>query len=213
MASFLASVAGITDRNEMTRFALSHRDRRVLTGGCIVLALVIVLGRGLPALLRWRADLDASALELTGEQVRAERSIRSRPAMRDSLAVRRRQLALLDSAFLIGDTPASAGAMLAEVVAESAAATNATLGIVQLRGDTAVRGPYTPIAVRVGVSGTLESIALFLASLEEGPTLLAVRELTLTQPEPGIAPTRIETMRAEVLVEGLARNLRPGSVR
>ena len=197
----------------MSGLALSARDRRALTLGGATLALLLALGRGLPVLLRWRADAAASAAELSAEAARAGRSVRALGAARDSLAARRLRLAALDSAFLEGATPAAAGAHLAELVAESAAAVDATLGVVQVRPDTAAPGPFTRIGVRAGVSGSLESIALFLATLEEGPALLAVRELSIAQPEPGIAPARQETLRAEVLVEGLARNAAPGGAR
>jgi hypothetical protein len=71
--------------------------------------------------------------------------------------------------------------------------------------------PFAHVAARASVSGDLESIALFIQGLEAGPQLLAVRELSITQPETAVPPNRRETLRVELTVEGLYE--RAGGVR
>ncbi|HKW09106.1 MAG TPA: hypothetical protein VJO33_01935, partial [Gemmatimonadaceae bacterium] len=46
-------------------------------------------------------------------------------------------------------------------------------------------------------------LAKLLNSLEGGPTLLAIRDLTVSQSEPAALPERAEALRIEFTIEGL----------
>ncbi|GJG89826.1 hypothetical protein tb265_50070 [Gemmatimonadetes bacterium T265] len=59
------------------------------------------------------------------------------------------------------------------------------------------------VTARTDVTGDVRGLASFLAALERSDGRLAVRELTVTQPEPGAAPTRAETLHAALVVEAL----------
>ncbi len=69
-------------------------------------------------------------------------------------------------------------------------------------GTCAVR--FLHVTARTDVTGDVHGLASFLAALEQSNGRLAVRELTVTQPEPGAPPTRAEVLHATLVVEALA---------
>jgi len=118
----------------------------------------------------------------------------------------------MDSTILGGDTPALAGATLAELVSDVAEATKAQAGNVQVRTDSLARGTFVAVQVQASITGDLFAVTRFLAKLESGPKLVALREVGITaQADPsGVqGAARRETIRADVVVEGLARNPSP----
>jgi hypothetical protein len=48
-------------------------------------------------------------------------------------------------------------------------------------------------------------VTQFLAALESGLPLIAVRELSVTHGEPNLAPGRAESLHLDFVVEGLGR--------
>lgn len=192
------------------RLGVSRRDRRTLLVGVGVITLLLALSRGLPAWLAWRHELLASAFELAIEAERAEGSARSLPALRNSLARRGERYVALGRVVVPGETPAVAAGALAGMVADLATRANVELGPLSIRVDST----GSPLLGRVSVSGSLtgdiRGVSEWLHALEGGPRLVAVRTLSISQPEPAAPADRPETLRVEFLVEALAL---PGEVR
>jgi hypothetical protein len=197
----------------MMPFQLSTQDRRMLAIGVVAMAVLVGGGRGVPVLLRWTRDRRASAASVVEATARAEASVRQSRETQALLGVARTRLAAYDSATLTGSSPATAGAALAEIVSDAASDAEITLGSVQLRGDSISRTALTRVAARASVSGDLNGIALFLETLEGVPELLAIRELSITQSGQAGVPGQPETLRAELLVEGVWRNPERGARR
>lgn len=185
---------------------LTTRDRRVLTLGASVIAVMIAALRGVPALQRWSAASVASAREVVAEADNAERSVRGGEALRDSMRVRGARFVALAPRLLDGSTTAAASATLASLIAGAAATADAKLGAVHVRLDTArgVRSTFARVSARADLTADVRGLSRFLFALERGPTLLAIRELAVTQPEPGASSDRPEQLRIELVVEGLA---------
>jgi Type II secretion system (T2SS), protein M subtype b len=183
---------------------LSPRDRRTLAiGAAVVLALVLV-ARGLPAWRRWDAGTRASAAEMAAEAARAEQTVRLLPASLDSLQARRTRFIRLGGGVLEGESTAAAGASLAGLVSGAAAQAGVQIGSVQVRPDSASAGTFLRISVRADGTGDLPAITRMLGLLEGAPELLAVREISITQPNPGGPAEQAEALRLELAVEGLA---------
>jgi hypothetical protein len=197
----------------MMPLQLSTQDRRMLAIGVVAMAVLVGGGRGVPVLLRWTRDRRASAASVVEATARAEASVRHSRETQALLGVARTRLAAYDSATLTGSSPATAGAALAEIVSDAASDAEITLGSVQLRGDSISRTALTRVAARASVSGDLNGIALFLETLEGVPELLAIRELSITQSGQAGVPGQPETLRAELLVEGVWRNPERGARR
>lgn len=183
---------------------ISGRDRRTLVTGMIVILLLVLLGRGIPAWRRWDAGVRASAAEMAAEAARAEQTVRLLPPALDSLQARRARLVALGRGVLDGESTAASGAALASLVSGAAARAGVEIGSVQVRPDTAGAGTFMRIAVRADGTGDLPAITRMLALLEGAPELLAVRALSITQPTPGGPAEQPEALRMEISVEGLA---------
>lgn len=190
--------------------ALSGRDRRTLTVGAIVIVLLVLLGRGIPAWRRWDAEVRASAARMAAEAARAEQTVRLLPASLDSLEARRARFIAVGGGALDGGTAAASGAALASLVSGAAARAGVQVGSVQVRPDTASAGTFMRIGVRADGVGDLPAITRMLALLEGAPELLAVRELAITQPLPGGPAEQAEALRMEIAVQGLALVRREG---
>lgn len=188
----------------MSGLSLSPRDRRVLLTGIAVIAVLLLVSKGIPAWVRWEREARASAAEMSAEAARAGAQIRAFPAAVDSLEARRERLEALAPALLDGESPAAAGATLASILSGAAAQASVRLGAVQVRPDSAGSRTFVRVSVRGDATGDMGGITRMLRALEEGPELLAVRELSITQPEPGAPPDRPEALRVEFAVEGLA---------
>jgi hypothetical protein len=182
---------------------VAPRDRRTLIIGALIIAGLLGLTHGVPAWRRWQHETYLRASTMTGDLARAEAHVRARSALADSLAARNARFLALAPALLAGETPASAGATLAGLVSGAAATTNVRLGAVDVRVDSARPGTFTHVAVAATATGDVRGLTHLLARLEAGPTLLAVRALTLTQPEPGAAADRMEILQVAFTVEGL----------
>lgn len=171
--------------------------------GVVSISLILAFGRGLPAWRRWRAETHASATELTSEVTRARVSISRHGLVRESLTVRQGRFVALAPLLLRGETPAMGGASLASLVASAATAANVRLGPVQVQPDTTARTVFSLVRVRADVTGDVRGIGTFVSSLERGQTLLAIREISISQLEPGAPPERAEALRVNLTLEGL----------
>ena len=194
---------------------LSPRDRRTITIGAIVIGSVLLLGRGIPAWLEWTRDAQTSATELTADAARADALLATYPVIRDSLRTRSARVVATTLLVLDGDTPATAAATLASLVADAATDGGVTLGAVQPRADanallttpgrhlTQHQG-FVRVTVHGDLTGDIVGIAQFLGDLERGQAIVSVRDLTISQPEPQAPNTRMELLHAEFTVVGLA---------
>ncbi len=194
---------------------LSNRDRRTLMFGATAIAALVLLTKGMPAWHAWQRDAEAGAIELAADAARSEAAIAAYPLLHDSLRLRSARLVSLDSSIVTGTDPASAAASLATMVSDAAADAGVKLGAVQPRVDSephslgASHAPphqvFAHVSVRGDALGDVVALTQFLADLEHGPVLLAVRELSITQPEPAAPSSRMETLHADFTVVGLAR--------
>ena len=182
---------------------MSVRDRRALTIGAAAIVGLTVLGRGLPALLSWERREAAIAEKRGADLALARVQITRARMVQDSARAHGARIVALAPLLLGGDSPATASATLAGILSGAAARANVRVGALQLHADTATRGPFVRVGVRGEVTGDIAGVTAMLASLERGPTMLAIRELSITQPEPAVASDHMEALHVELMVEGL----------
>ena len=180
-----------------------------------VIACIALVGgaRGVPAVVRWTHETRAIAAQRGAESAQAERSVVTAAMTRDSLAARYARYLALAPRLLDGETTAGAGGALALLVSGAAATSSVRLGSVQIRADTTKAGVFTPVSVRADLTGDIQGLSTLLATLERGQTLLSVRELSISQPEPSAGDDRVEALRAELVVEGLMLSRKRGPTR
>jgi hypothetical protein len=186
--------------------ALSMRERRAIAVGGAALCLVLLTTVGAPRALRWRDSTRGTAGSVISELSREQASIRQAKAMRDSLVQRQVQLMALDSALLEGDSPALAGAALAELLSDASETYKVQLGAIQIREDTTQRKVFALIQAQTSATGTLTAVASFLAHIESGAKLLLLRDATFTsQLTPDKASASGDVLKVDVVIEGLSR--------
>jgi hypothetical protein len=192
----------------MSRLQLGRRDRRALLVGTAAIAAAIALARGVPAYLSWLAEArgaDAEAqIALAGARAILARS----DSVRDSAIARGRRVIALAPAILGGDTPNMAGASLAGLLSGAAALNGVRTGSIQVRSDSLSRDAFTRIGAHLEATGDVRGITNMLTALEDGPTLLVVRSLAISQSDPAAGDDRVEALRVELDVEGLMLNPR-----
>ena len=182
---------------------MSTRDRRALTISAAAIVGLTVLGRGLPALLTWERREATVAEERGADLARARVQLARARMVQDSARAHGARIVALAPLLLGGDSPATASATLAGILSGAAARANVRVGALQLHADTATRGTFVRVGVRGEVTGDIAGVTAMLASLERGPTMLAIRELSITQPEPAVASDHMEALHVELMVEGL----------
>lgn len=183
---------------------LSQRERRVvLIGGAVLVAAVTCL-RGIPAWRTWLTETRAMADVSIAELARTRSGIAGMPALRDSLIARNERYIVLAPSILTGTSHGAVGASLASIVSGAAAGAGLELGAVSIRLDTTEKSVFSRPSVRGDARGDVTGLTRFLVALERGPTMLVIRTLAVTQPEPGAGSDRSETLRIEFAVEGIA---------
>lgn len=183
--------------------AISPKDRVVLLVGITIVMSILISARGVPAIASWQATERTNAASLVQREDHARKNVRALRQTLDTLSAKRSRLAQLRAGLLKGDSPTLAGAWLAEHISDLAADNDVELGAVQIKSDS-TKGAFVPVQLRASVSGDLESVVDFLSTIETGLPVIAVRELTISQPAVALTAAQPELLRVEVVIEGLA---------
>lgn len=188
----------------MSATSISRRDRRVLGIGALVVTTILVAGRALPALVTLTSEHRRRAEEATARAARSEWLVHNADALNRALAGSRRELARYDSAFVAGGTVSAASANLAQVVSDAVAETDARLGAVRADGDSsAAPGDVAHVVAHASIIGDLESISTVLRTLEQGPRVLVISQLSIAATQPNVTHDQAEQLQAELVVDGL----------
>jgi type II secretion system (T2SS) protein M len=184
---------------------LSARDRRTLLVGVSVVGALFTLGRGVPALMQWQRSTRAEATSVISDLRAAQAGARLMPVLRDSLRSRQARLVSLDSGILRGPTSSAAAAGLASKLEELADDASVKVSAMQLQADSTGAGALFQVGVRMTSVGDIYGLLALLRAIEAGTTLLSVRDLAVTQPDPMAPTSKPETLRLDIMVVGLAR--------
>jgi type II secretion system (T2SS) protein M len=189
----------------VTTPGISHRDRRTLIVGALSMGSIVAAGRGLPALRAWESSRTTAATEARDQLALAETGAGRLREVRDSATARWRRLNALRSPLLSGATPEAAASTLASLLEKLADEEGVDVETVMLRPDSVVRFDLVRVAVRLTAESDVEGLLGFLFAVETQTEPLAIRELSVTQPEPAALPSKPEALRFEVVVQTLAR--------
>ena len=204
--------------------SLPSRERRTLLLGVGSIAMIVALGRGVPA---WRAALQErrdGATQLRAELAGAERALGRHATVRDTLVARGHRLAAVTATLVPGEDDDAADRTLLAMVSGAAAGAQVRLTSTAVvnearpaarvavgeRGARARRAAPAPrslmrtVAVRIAGTGDVRGVTTLLEALERGPARLRVRSLAVTQPDVAAGDERVETLQLEMVVEGLA---------
>jgi hypothetical protein len=182
---------------------VSARERMALAIGGACIVTIFAAARGVPALLAWRRDLHSVAEENRSALSDARAVLAEERRVHDGAQADGNRVIALAPLLLSGDTPASASATLEGIISGAAAASNVQLGALELRSDSTSRTAFTRIVVKGSANGDIHGLSQMLQLIEQGPALLAVEELSITQPELVAAPDHMESLHMELVVGGL----------
>jgi hypothetical protein len=188
----------------MIEVNVSGRDGRILLIGGSIVGALIGFSKGLPAWRTWERSAIADATATASEIAAVHNGAQQLPTLRDSLASRRRLMTTLESSLLSGASAASAAAILSRTVQRIAAECRVKVSALQLQGDSVSGDTFARVRVRVSGLSDVAALAAFLRRIEGAKTRLVVRELTVARPDPAGSDAKPETLRIDVLVEGIA---------
>lgn len=183
---------------------ISPSDRRTLVVGVFIVGALFAGLRGVPAWRGWRAEQRAAAADALARAVGIESTVATFSGSLDTLESRTARLVKTGSAFLVGNTEALASSMLAGLLAEAARASLLRLDAVETRVLTSDSTALPRVVVELRATGDVTGLAALLQKLEGGPTVLAIRRLSV-RPESGEHPSsQPELLSIRLTVEGLA---------
>lgn len=182
----------------MMRTALSHRDRRALLVGMALVTMLLVTGRGLPALGRvqfeWMMRADRAALTL-----QRAASLRREIGLRNATP-RHADEALRASAHS-GVTPVAAAARALGYVTGLTEVFGGAVIAARPDGDEQFQDGATVIVLHLQVHLDAEGLHMLLAELEAGPKLFLVRSIAVTQSSPLAPSDEPERLTVELALE------------
>jgi hypothetical protein len=186
----------------------STGERRTLVRGAFGILAILALGHGIPRLREWRStQLEAAAL-LANTHREALSATQRLSGIRDSLNARNVRYLALAPRVLPGRTAGAAAAGLTAMVTGAATGANVRIGSVQAlpvgvaRRDTLQA--FRRVRVRFAGTGDLIGLQRMLLTLERGPLLLHVRELSIIQAAVNASDDQPDALEVAIVVEGLA---------
>lgn len=188
--------------------SLTGREKRTLLIGAASIALLVAT-RGMPVIFAWRrGEMERLRLKVRVGSLAPSVGLRTR-LLQDSLVARRVRLAAMDSAFIPVEGNMSAAAGFAEFLADAAERAKLQLSSVRIDAppDTGEKATIARVRVRASVNGNLTALARFITMLERPPRLFAIRQLSITERDANVPHDKNEALDAEIVVEGLTREL------
>jgi hypothetical protein len=184
---------------------VASRDRKTaIVGGIVVLSL-LGIGRGAPVWYRWQSKADEFTRVVLTEASEAAASVTR--AREVAAAKRRAEMQKMEvvPAFVNGSVVATAASNLAAVVVDAATGNGVRMGSLQTSADSTAlqREGVVHLRVRGEATGDVAAVTQFLAVLESGLPLIAVRELSVTQGEPTAPANRPESLHVRFVIEAL----------
>lgn len=192
---------------------MTDREKRTLLIGVASIALLIGM-RGMPVILAWRrGEMERLRLQVRVSSLVPSAGLRAR-VLQDSLVARRVRLAAMDSAFIPVEGNMSAAAGFAEFLADAAERAKLQLSSVRIDApaDSGGKATIARVRVRASVNGNLTGLAHLITRLERPPHLFAIRQLSISERDANVPHDKNEALDAEIVVEGLTRELSPQPV-
>jgi hypothetical protein len=187
----------------MPMMTLTPKDRRTLMWGGVLVLILGVFGRGIPAWYRWRSEVHRETVDIVKEATLSWSTIQRARTLAHFGDTDEETYFSLRPVFVSGETIAASSTALTSVVSDAAQANNLKIDALQIETDTTEQRNLLHPTVRGSATGDIRGVAHFLATLEGGVPLLSVRHLAITQSEPQSPNNSPEVLHVEFLVEAL----------
>ncbi len=186
---------------------ITARDRRTLVAGSVLLTAILLLPPVARGWLAWDHRVREQAALLEQRSAESELLLRHHASVTDSLRIRERQRARLDSLLVEGESKAAISSAFAGLIVEGASQLDVTLGSIQVGLDSSrFKAPTKKqqlirTTARFTASGSADALIGLIAWIEESPPMLSVREVALTVTQ---SPDGTPMGHASLVVQGLA---------
>lgn len=164
---------GLVESVQRWYAAHGERDRRIILGVAIAVALAVLYVGVVEPVLAYRASVAEEMIEGQERLAQAERFVGALESLRAERNELRQKLAQARERLLPGDTGAIAAAALQDRVNAIAAERGITVQSTQVMREEEV-APFRKVSVRLTLSGELRAFAGLLADLEYGQHALRV---------------------------------------
>lgn len=193
------------------RIALhSPKDLRTILWGAGAIALILGIGRSRATVID-RLTFERAAAENAVRQLAVDEAlVAAEGPLREAASRESNRLEVLERTLIGAATPAAGAAGLATLIERSAAAERVRIGSSLTQGDTVFTEDFARVSVRAYATADVQGLTRWLARIEADPRLLAVRELSVSQPEPAADERTPEALRVELVVEALVRRRASG---
>ena len=168
---------------------LEPRERRVVAGGAIACAVLLLAVYAIVPFARRWSDREASIGAKAEQLARLQSLVDGEEALQSVVAELEQGRSRRGRRLLVGTTPALAASTLQTLVRSYADQSRVTLQRVNLSGqDEPEESGLTPVGLQVTVLGDLYGLVDFLYFLQNGEKLLVIDELQVTaNPRRGVA--------------------------
>jgi type II secretory pathway component PulM len=157
---------------------LEPRERRVVAGGAIACAVLIVAVYAIVPFARRWSDREAAIQAKAEQLVRLESLVNSEEALQRAVAELEQGRSRRSRRLLVGTTPALAASTLQTLVRSYAEESRVTLQRVNLSGQAEPEeSGLAPVGLQVTVQGDVYGLVDFLYFLQNGEKLLVIDEL------------------------------------
>ena len=181
---------------------MNQRDKRaLLAGGGIVIA-GLLLGRVLPAGIRWWAGAQVTLADRSALLVREQRDLGTVPQLEDSAKVVQASFVALAPEVLSGGTDAEALSDLEGRMTLIAGRHNAKVIRLDAAPDSAVIARLREVRVSMEVESDWAGIVAFLKGVDDDPAAIEVRSLDVSAADPTSSSARPEVLHADLEVTG-----------
>jgi hypothetical protein len=189
---------------------LADRDRRALLLGFAIMLGLILAFRGIPAWQAWRRVARITASEIMTQAARTDALLGGFSLALDTLQARTAQVGAMGPVLLTDETSTGAASNLAAFIGELARQSLVRLEAVEMRVDSSKAHALPRVTVDLQATTDVAGLSSLLRGLEQGPTMLAVRNLAI-RPQNADAPRdQVEVLSIRLTVEGLALVRQPG---
>jgi type II secretion system (T2SS) protein M len=177
--------------------------RTVLAAGT---ALVFVAGamRTVPVWVTWRIESRETAENLMVQLAERQAVVAQIQVTMDSAEARVARFRRIGDNLILARDVAEAATTLASEVGEAARNSLVRIDAIQTRADTAGRTALRRVVASVDATGDVTGLASMLQQLEQGPTFLAVRQLSVNAENVHTPGDGAENLRIRLTVEARA---------
>lgn len=181
---------------------MNDRDIRALRLGGAIVIVGLLVGRAVPAGLRWWSHAQATLTDRTALLAREQQDLSTVPQLEDSAKVVQAAFVALAPEILAGGSDAEAVSDLESRMAVIAGRHRTKVIRLDAAADSSRVARLREVRVSVEIESDWAGLVEFLKGVDDDPAAIAVRSLDVTAADPTSSSARPEVLHADLDVTG-----------